>query len=594
MKLSKLYSNLSLEFSPIHFRSGLNVVLAEIRLPENQNKDTHNLGKTTLGRLIDFCLLSKKDNDLFLFRNQETFKDFEFYLEIELFNGRYLTIQRGVESASKISLMTHDAPNQDFSGHPEDSWTHWKLAFNKAKGIVDGILDLRAIEPWGFRKGISQFFRLQSDFQVFNKNSIRGKDKDWKPFVAKILGVDFDSVNKHYEIKERIEAKKSEQKKSATTNDIGKTLGAIALIKADRDGIQDQLNQFDFHQEDRRRIEEAVHVVGSQVDSLNSQLYYLESSLKKITSSLKEEKSMLNPDQIERLFRETVGFFPEQIKVDFQNLLKFNQAITTERNGYLREEKEKVSKEITQKHKELTQLSQKQRQLLAFLKDSDILKKYKELSNRLRDAEIELARLEDQHHKIVQHRHLLEEIKSMEKGRDKIASQIKDNISSIQEAPDSSFAKIRSLFSSIIRKALDRQALLSLSTNKDDNIEFSANYYDGEVKTNEDSGNTYNKWLCIAFDLAVIASYSQERFPSIVFHDGTFESQDIRKRELLRGIYREYASKGIQIIVTTISSDLLTPETSNYPDKTFFEDDEIVLSLHDDGQDGLLFKMPTW
>jgi len=136
--------------------------------------------------------------------------------------------------------------------------------------------------------------------------------------------------------------------------------------------------------------------------------------------------------------------------------------------------------------------------------------------------------------------------------------------------------------------------LLSLSTNKEDNIEFAAGFYDGEIKTKEDLGNTYKRWLCIAFDLAVIASYDQERFPSIIFHDGTFESQDIRKRELLRETYREFANKGIQIIVTTISSDLFTPEASLYPDKKFFEDDEIVLSLHDDGQDGLLFKMPTW
>ena len=57
MKLSKLYSNKPKIFEAIEFESGLNVVLAEIRLPENKKKDTHNLGKTTLGRMLDFCLL---------------------------------------------------------------------------------------------------------------------------------------------------------------------------------------------------------------------------------------------------------------------------------------------------------------------------------------------------------------------------------------------------------------------------------------------------------------------------------------------------------------------------------------------------------
>lgn len=52
MKLSRLYSNTPNLFGPIDFKAGLNVVLAEIRLPENKDKDTHNLGKTTLGRMM--------------------------------------------------------------------------------------------------------------------------------------------------------------------------------------------------------------------------------------------------------------------------------------------------------------------------------------------------------------------------------------------------------------------------------------------------------------------------------------------------------------------------------------------------------------
>jgi uncharacterized protein YydD (DUF2326 family) len=48
MKPSKLYSNRPGAFAPVEFEPELNVVLAEIRLPENRNRDTHNLGKTTL------------------------------------------------------------------------------------------------------------------------------------------------------------------------------------------------------------------------------------------------------------------------------------------------------------------------------------------------------------------------------------------------------------------------------------------------------------------------------------------------------------------------------------------------------------------
>lgn len=76
MKLSKLYSNHHQVFSPVKFNPGLNVVMAEIRLPENRKKDTHNLGKTTLGRLLDFCFLSKRDRNLFLFKHEKLFNNF--------------------------------------------------------------------------------------------------------------------------------------------------------------------------------------------------------------------------------------------------------------------------------------------------------------------------------------------------------------------------------------------------------------------------------------------------------------------------------------------------------------------------------------
>ena len=64
MKLTRLYSNQPAVFSAIDFRDGLNAVLAIIELPENKLKDTHNLGKSTLVRLIDFCFLSQKKSVL--------------------------------------------------------------------------------------------------------------------------------------------------------------------------------------------------------------------------------------------------------------------------------------------------------------------------------------------------------------------------------------------------------------------------------------------------------------------------------------------------------------------------------------------------
>lgn len=49
---------------------------------------------------------------------------------------------------------------------------------------------------------------------------------------------------------------------------------------------------------------------------------------------------------------------------------------------------------------------------------------------------------------------------------------------------------------------------------------------------------------------------------------------------------RSCANRGVQQIVTAIDSELPSPG--------FFDEEEIVLLLHDDGDDGRLFKIPEW
>lgn len=191
MELSKLYSNREDAFSPIVFRDGLNVVLAEIRLPKNRKKDTHNLGKTTLGRLLDFCLLAGRNNQMFLLKHDEIFHDFVFYLEIELASGSYVTIRRSVAEPSKISFKRHSTPNQDFQDLPPKKWDHYELAFKRSKTILDGLLNLMAVRPWDFRMGLGYLLRTQEDYSdVFQLRRFAGKHADWKPYVAQMLGFD--------------------------------------------------------------------------------------------------------------------------------------------------------------------------------------------------------------------------------------------------------------------------------------------------------------------------------------------------------------------------------------------------------------------
>ncbi len=82
----------------------------------------------------------------------------------------------------------------------------------------------------------------------------------------------------------------------------------------------------------------------------------------------------------------------------------------------------------------------------------------------------------------------------------------------------------------------------------------------------------------MAFDLAVLRSHLDVKFPRFVFYDGAFESLDDRKKENLLAILHEYADLGIQSVITLIDSDL--PKRGE-KDPPVFDSSEIILTLHD-------------
>src|SRR5271154_4445014 len=252
MKLSKLYSNKPDIFGPIDFVSGLNVVMAEIRLPENKDKDTHNLGKTTLGRVLDFGFLAVRDAKFFLFRHFEMFKDFIFFLEIELADASFLTVRRGVEEATKISFKKHEAGHQDFTSLPDTGWDHLELPFERARDMLDSLLDWRALKPYPYRKELGYLLRSQDDYSdVIQLNKFASAHADWKPFLAHILGFNAELVDSHYKKEEQLQEQQATvqtimNELGGSVEDISKIEGILLLKQKEAEKKQKLLDAFDF------------------------------------------------------------------------------------------------------------------------------------------------------------------------------------------------------------------------------------------------------------------------------------------------------------------------------------------------------------
>lgn len=598
MKLSRLYSNKPDVFEPVAFTQGLNVIMAEIRLPENRKKDTHNLGKTTLGRLLDFCFLAKRDPKFFLFKHLELFEEFVFFLEIELEDASFVTIRRGVEEATKISFKRHSAGNQDLSVLPLADWDHQEMPFDRARDLLDGLLDWRALKPWAFRMGLGYLLRSQDDFRdVFHLRKFASTHSTWKPFLAHVLGFDAQLLALHYKKEEQLAERQTtaqtiKNELGGSVEDISKIEGILLLKQKEAEKKQKLLDAFDFRAQDKDRTKQLVDNINERIASLNAERYSLNQNKKKILASLEEDQILFNPDEAQRLFDEAGVLFAGQIKKDFQQLIAFNRAITEERRDYLQEERAEVEAEIKRINTELNVLGKKRSDMLSFLSGTDIFGKYKQISDEMVTLRADITSLERQRGFLHRLQELRTEIRTLTEERGQLQTQIEADVEKQNSDQNSLFSAIRLFFSEIVEEVIDRKALLSVSPNQAGHLEFKVDILDERGNaTSADLGHTYRKLLCIAFDMAVLRAHLDDKFPRFVYHDGVFESLDDRKKKNLLTVIRRYAELGLQPIITLIDSDL--PARTD-EDELVFAAGEIVVTLHDEDERGRLFKMRAW
>ena len=213
----------------------------------------------------------------------------------------------------------------------------------------------------------------------------------------------------------------------------------------------------------------------------------------------------------------------------------------------------------------------------------DSYTKFKEYQKSLSKLEAEIINLKEKLMLIDRASEIEGEIQEIQHSLEEKTKDIKSQIDLRKHT------EIRRIFNNITSSVLNVPALISISQNKQGNVEFNANIQNpqsGEI-TAEDFGTSYRKLLCMAFDLSILIHYSSNSFFRFVYHDGALEALDDRKKikflETVKKICKDY---NLQYILTLIDSDL----PKNEKDEVIqFPSDEICLELHDRDDSGKLF-----
>lgn len=602
MQLSRLYSNHDALFEPIDFNCGsaakiINVVFARVTRKKERDGDSHNLGKTTLIHLLDFALLMDiTSTNHFLEKHSQRFKSFVFYLELMTADGTFLTVRRSVEYATKISLKRHNEGNVDLAGLTETGWDHWEVGLAAARALVDSYLNLTLLAPWDYRKGVSYFLRTQEDYQdIFQiQKFMQGKDREWKPYIAAILGLDHRAVHEKYVVDDEIEAKQKarDERKSEiqlVDADRGELASQIDIKSGEIEDTQARLDAFDFTEEERRVSKKLVDSVEARIAEINSTNYDLESDISELRRSLRSGIKF-DLDKVRQIFDESKIAISGELARSYEELVVFNQRLTRERNAALRKRIADLEAEREKLDEEQAVLNSDRQRLLQIIRDADTFRKYKALQNEVADHRVQLAYLETQLKKIDAVAEIERDIRQLRKLRDDHATAIELSL----QRGSGIKTNVTQLFNRYVKRVLGINGEFVISQNKSGNIEFEVKTKDAVGNdTSQSDGHTYRRLLCALFDLATLKALEEARFYHFVYHDGIFEGLDNRVKLRLLELIRECISDGkVQYILSVIESDL--PRSLNDDEPVAFSETEIILTLHDQGDNGRLFKMPPF
>ncbi len=580
MKIIKIYSNKN--FKNIEFNEKFNAVVAFIKSKEK--KDTHNLGKTSLIRVIDFLLLANIDKNKDKLFGKNLFIGQSFFGEFKLNNGKYLVIKRSVDTPTKISFKINIDKLMIFQTNL--LWDVEDISFKKAKEKLDEYFSFSVLNNWSYRKSITYYLRSQQDYlDVFKLNKFKGKHKDWKPLVFDLLGFNGELIKEKLETEEIVDKLKKklntlEIEAQVDSNEKDRLEGLLEIKVNELEEVKEFINKFNFYKSDLELNKNIVENIDLKLQALNTDRYRISFEISKTEKSLTDTFDNIEIENIKELFDEVSLFYPKQLSKKYDDLINFQKSITIERKQFLNDNLNELRQDFSQINKSINELETKKSSLLSVLTEKDSYQKFKEYHKNLTDTEVEIERIKDKL-KAIDSSLIIEN--EIEKNKEIVDIKINELKSALKERKHSSINKI---FNSIIKDILNTNALISLNINRLGNIEYNADYQNPAdlIKTSEAQGTTYKKLLCVAFDLSTLINYSEKSFYKYVYHDGVLEGLDdrikVRYINLVKTLCEKY---NLQYILTLIDSDI-PKDTPN-----IISESEICLKLNDKDNNGKLF-----
>ena len=364
----------------IPFHKGINLIIDETR-SENKTESGNSVGKTTVLRLIDFCLDGKGQN-IYMdpeFRNTNT-KIEQFLKENNILITLTLIEDMNDDSSKKITIERNflsykqkvQKVNGESLGNDEFPKVLKELIFNSQFEKPT----LKQLKSKNIRDEKNKLIHTIKVLDAFTT------DVEYELLFLFWLGIDSDvSKDKLVRDKNLEEKLQIRLRKESNLSQINQSL---IIINKEIDDLNKKKEYFNLNEKYEDELQK-LNDTKSNINITSTRLSRIELRKELIIeskTSLEEDFANINTEQIKKLYNKAKSLIPK-IQRTFEETLSFHNEMIEQKISYITEELPSLEREITQEKRNLNTLLIREKTLSESLSKSGAIEDLQIIINDL-------------------------------------------------------------------------------------------------------------------------------------------------------------------------------------------------------------------
>jgi len=361
------------EIRNLTFHKGLNLIVDKTVTSDDASRTGNNVGKTTVLRLIDFCLGNSADS---------LYKDPENKSEVNHEVKDFLTSQRVLITLELVDNL--DAPGRrvvierNFLQRKERVYTiNGESVGSKKEEIAEALLkyifpDVKVAKPT-FRQLVSHNIRYE-EYRLNStlKTLMYGSDEDYETLYLFMFGCDYDQGEARTRILTKREREETFKRRLEKVQTKGAYKVALDVIEGDIEKLEKRKRELNINPNLEQQVERLNRVkqeLNSVLGSLSA-LTIRKSVIDEALSDIQGRKFDDNLDAVAAIYKQASAYIPN-LQKSFEDLVSYHNQMLENKKEFLSSELPNIEGSISRYQKQVDELRREELELSAEITSSD-------------------------------------------------------------------------------------------------------------------------------------------------------------------------------------------------------------------------------